>query len=153
MVTERCCRSGTATPCAGDRGFFLIELMLVVAIIGVLAAVAIPSFSTYTIRAEKSEAYTLGREAMKNVAAYYDRWGQLPKGNVEAGLPPAKALVGRNVAGIEVHDGTVEVTLAGKAVPKSMKTDTLRFVPVINKEFPTAPLTWEQQDGQAKSRR
>lgn len=143
----------TTQPRSGSAGFLLIELMLVVAIIGVLAAIAIPQFSEYTRKAERSEAYTLGREAMKNVAAFYDRWGRLPRDNAEAGLPPAKALVGRNVGGIDIKDGVVEVLLAGKAIAKDQERATLRFVPTPSKDFPTAPLLWAADDSQLKARK
>lgn len=129
---------------SGQDGFTLIELMLVVAIIGVLAAIAIPQFSEYTRKAEKSEAFTLGREAMKGVASFYDRWGRLPHDNVEAGLPPRQTLLGRNVTGIEVKEGVVEVSVANKATV-GKKTEVLRFLPVMNAEAPTAPLRWERE--------
>ena len=65
-------------PSSKATGFTLIELMFVVAIIGILAAVAIPAYNDYTIRARVSEAFLVAGEAQRAVAEYYDRWGRLP---------------------------------------------------------------------------
>lgn len=61
-----------------QQGFTLIELMIVVAIIGILAAVAIPAYQDYTARAQASEAVTLLGGLKTPVAEYYQTQGTAP---------------------------------------------------------------------------
>lgn len=132
-------------------GFTLIELMFVVAIIGVLAAIAIPQFSDYTRKAERSEAATLAQAAMRNVSEFYDRWGRMPANNMEAGLAPKQAIAGRTVQSLEIRDGVIEVVIAGKAVKAPQKTEVMRYLPQRPADAPTGPLHWVLEQPAAKS--
>lgn len=69
-----------------QQGFTLIELMIVVAIIGILAAVAIPAYQDYTIRAKVSEVLVLASAARTNVAEYYISVGSMPASTNAAGI-------------------------------------------------------------------
>lgn len=69
-----------------QKGFTLIELMIVVAIIGILAAVAIPAYQDYTIRAKVSEVLVLASAARTNVAEYYISTGNMPTSTGAAGI-------------------------------------------------------------------
>lgn len=62
----------------GQKGFTLIELMIVVAIIGILAAVAIPAYQDYTVRAKITEVLTLGASAKTSISEYYTSMGSMP---------------------------------------------------------------------------
>ncbi|WP_372778775.1 pilin [Litorivivens sp.] len=69
-----------------QQGFTLIELMIVVAIIGILAAVALPAYQDYTIRAKVSEVVVIASAARTNVAEYYLSQGSMPANTNEAGI-------------------------------------------------------------------
>lgn len=70
-----------------QRGFTLIELMIVVAIIGVLASIAVPQYQNYTARAQVAEAFNLASSYKVVMADYYSLRGRFPNSNAEAGLP------------------------------------------------------------------
>jgi len=69
-----------------QQGFTLIELMIVVAIIGILAAVAIPAYQDYTIRAKVSEVIVMASAARTSVAEYYISTGGMPVSTNAAGI-------------------------------------------------------------------
>ncbi|KPQ18951.1 pilin [Halomonas sp. HL-93] len=70
-----------------QQGFTLIELMIVVAIIGVLASIAIPQYQNYTARAQVSEAFNLASAYKTTMSEFYSVRGRFPDSNEEAGLP------------------------------------------------------------------
>ncbi len=85
-----------------QQGFTLIELMIVVAIIGILAAVALPAYQDYTKRAHVSEGITLAASAKSAVTEYFTSQAVLPKNNAEAGLPAKATIKGNAVTSVEV---------------------------------------------------
>jgi type IV pilus assembly protein PilA len=115
-----------------QQGFTLIELMIVVAIIGILAAIAIPAYQDYTIRAQVSEGINLASGAKAAIAEYFMDTGALPGSNAEAGLETSTNIVGNYVTGVAVGNlGVVTVTYGGQA-NSQITDDTLLLSPTTN---------------------
>jgi len=85
-----------------QSGFTLIELMIVVAIIGILAAIAIPQYQNYVARAQVSEALSLASGGKVALAEYFNTKGEFPDGNTEAGMADADDISGKYVDSVTV---------------------------------------------------
>ena len=97
-----------------QQGFTLIELMIVVAIIGILAAVAIPAYQDYTIRAKVTEGLSLAGAAKVAVAETYSSRGVAAGPNASYGLPLAASIAGNSVASVGISGAGV-ITISYKA--------------------------------------
>jgi type IV pilus assembly protein PilA len=99
-----------------QKGFTLIELMIVVAIIGILAAIAIPAYQDYTIRSQVTEGLNLAASAKTAVAESFANTGFWPAANVNAGLNTAVTdIAGKYVTQVAVVDGTITITYGNQA--------------------------------------
>ncbi|ENY1172151.1 pilin, partial [Neisseria gonorrhoeae] len=90
-----------------QKGFTLIELMIVIAIVGILAAVALPAYQDYTARAQVSEAILLAEGQKSAVTEYYLNHGKWPEDNGDAGVASASKIIGKYVQKVEVAKGVV----------------------------------------------
>ena len=122
-------------------GFTLIELMIVVAIIGILASIAIPAYQDYTIRAQVVEAFSITSELKLSINDYYKDRGRFPSNNAEAGVPAPNHLIGNYVKKVEVIDGAMHVEL-GNYVNAQLMGETITIRPIFVSESPTSPISW-----------
>ncbi|MDE1892986.1 MAG: pilin [Xanthomonadaceae bacterium] len=85
-----------------QKGFTLIELMIVVAIIAILAAIAIPAYQDYLIRAQVSEGAVLTDGAKTAISEFYSNTGTFPSTNASAGLASPASIAGKYVSQVNV---------------------------------------------------
>ncbi len=111
-----------------QQGFTLIELMIVVAIIGILAAIAIPAYQDYTIRAQVSEGLNLAGGAKAAVTEYFQDRGVMPTNNLTAGLAGAAEIAGKYVDGVTVANGVISVGY-GNSAHATLAPGTLVLTP------------------------
>ena len=127
---------------ARSRGFTLIELMLVVAIIGILATIALPAYQDYVTRGKYAEAFLLAKPGQQAVADYYDRWGRMPADNAAAGVYPPEAWRGRAVTAVRIVDGAIEIDVSSTVGSAAPAQHTLFLRPAVGKQNPTGPILW-----------
>ena len=123
------------------RGFTLIELMIVIAIIAILATMAVPSFQDRVIRTQVSEGLGLAELAKQAVASQYLKTRTLAKDNVAAGLPPAEYIVGNYVSAITVTDGALAITFGNQA-NRHLVGKQLSLRPATVDGYPQVPIAW-----------
>ena len=121
-----------------QQGFTLIELMIVVAIIGILAAIAIPAYQDYTIRAQVSEGINLAAGAKASISEYFMDKGVLPATQDEAGLAAAADIQGSYTQSV-AWDGTVITVTYGVQANDAILGQTLTLDP---DETGTGSLEW-----------
>ncbi|HGG8251846.1 TPA: pilin [Neisseria meningitidis] len=104
-----------------QKGFTLIELMIVIAIVGILAAVALPAYQDYTARAQVSEAILLAEGQKSAVTEYYLNHGEWPANNSSAGVASASDIKGKYVQSVEVAKGVITATMLSSGVNKEIQ--------------------------------
>ncbi|HHS0629349.1 TPA: pilin [Neisseria meningitidis] len=104
-----------------QKGFTLIELMIVIAIVGILAAVALPAYQDYTARAQVSEAILLAEGQKSAVTEYYLNHGEWPANNSSAGVASSSTIKGKYVEKVEVAKGVITATMLSTGVNNEIK--------------------------------
>jgi len=110
-----------------QKGFTLIELMIVVAIIGILAAIAVPAYQDYTARAQVSEAFNLGGAQKLAVTEYHANYGLYPADNDTAGVADSSQINGKYVASVTIAGSTITAKMKSTGVASGVKDGALVF--------------------------
>jgi type IV pilus assembly protein PilA len=116
-----------------QKGFTLIELMIVVAIIGILAAIAIPAYQDYTVRAQVTEGMNLASPVETGIAEYFANTGSFPSALSSVGISASPT--GKYVSGVAITAGAIVVTYGNQANSN-----------VLNKNLTLTPYTDANND-------
>lgn len=128
-----------------QKGFTLIELMIVVAIIAILSAFALPAYQDYTIRTRVAEGLNLASSAKVAVTEYYTNFKKWPTSNSDAGLADASKITGNGVDKVEVGtNGKITITYNSKV---DSTNNTIEFSPVTTNPDPGQSIKWKCATG------
>ncbi|WP_232465101.1 pilin [Oleiphilus messinensis] len=131
------------TICTATRGsgFTLLEMMVAVAVFAILMSMALPTYLSYTVRKQVTEALSIPLELRGKVYSFYKVNGTFPKDNEEAGIPVANKLIGNYVTRTDLIDGAFHVTLGNRA-NKKLVGKTISYRPAVVKDSPASPISW-----------
>jgi len=123
------------------KAFTLIELMVVVAIIGILASVAIPNYQPYVYKAKVTEALNIASELQAKINDYYKTKKSFPADNKAAGVPEPQYLIGHYVQSIKVENGAMQITFRENAFAGD-EAQVLSIRPLVVRGSPASPIAW-----------
>jgi type IV pilus assembly protein PilA len=116
---------------APAAGFTLIELMIVIAIVAILAAIAIPAYSDYLIRAQAAEGLVTATGAKVAVWEYVHNTGRFPSTNASAGLPGGTSISGKYISSVSLQPGgIILIAYAKPGTNALLQVNTLSLSPI-----------------------
>lgn len=121
-----------------QEGFTLIELMIVLAIIGIIVSIAMPLYSSYSIRSQVAEGIGLTASAKAAVAEYYQSVGVFAGSNAAAGIAPAASIAGNYVTQVQINSGGIIQVTYGNRAHQQIAGALLTMSPVTS----TGSVTW-----------
>lgn len=124
-----------------NKGFTLIELMIVISIIWILATMAMPSFQDQIIKTQVQEGINLTDFARKAVEDFYGKKKRMPLDNKEAKLPSPEKIIGNYVTRVEVNSGVINIKF-GNRINKNAENRIMSIRPAIVKGEPRVPIAW-----------
>jgi type IV pilus assembly protein PilA len=124
-----------------DKGFTLLELMVVVAIIAILAALALPSLEPKYTRAQIVESVDLLKNLKENINLFYVTTKKFPRDSSEAGIPKPEHLIGNYVERIDYVAGSFDIKFGSKAAGR-LKGKILSIRPIVVVDSPESPISW-----------
>ena len=123
------------------HGFTMLEMMAVVAVIGILAMIALPSYLDRIVREQIKEALPLADIAKQPIAASWSLSQTFPVDNASAGLPPAEKIVANYVSAVAVENGAIHITFGNRA-NGAIAGKILTLRPAVVEDTPIVPIAW-----------
>lgn len=118
------------TVASREAGYTLVELMITVAVIGIILSMALPAYQSYKVRAELSEGFNLIGPIQTGLMEYYNDYGTFPADNAAAGVQPAENYAGNAVAKVSVSGAVISIEYGNNANKMiNGKTVTVTGVP------------------------
>ncbi len=123
------------------RGFTLLEMMIVIAIMGIVSSYAMPNFMNRIVAKQIQEGIALAAPYQQDVVDYYRLNGRFPVNNEALGIPPADKILGNYVAAVAIDNGVINITF-GHHVNKVVDAKTLSLQPLMVTGSPRSPIDW-----------
>lgn len=134
------CPNSVSMPRMVVRGFTLIELMIVISIIGIMASLALPTYSNWVNQEKIRNAVKLTSSLKEDVNKYYQKNAVFPKNNVTAGIPEPGKLLSPEVSSIDLENGAFHIQLS--EFHKDLKDKVISVRPLYVAGFPKSPISW-----------